>query len=344
MLPRPLLTIAIPTYNRATYLRLTLAQLQSELVTCELGSIEILVSDNASSDDTAQVVEEFQSVGFAIRYLLNQSNIGSDANIAECFGAAKGSYVVILGDDDLFCDGSLQWLMAVLKTRQHGVVCMRAYGFDNDFMEEHPGDFGSDKTYSNAGEFVVAIGPLVTLISACVINKDCLSDVDARVYCGTNLVQVHLVLLAALRKKTNLYSERYRLACKRNNSGGYDYVQVFVEQLGEILDAYEVCGLSRKSIVAFENRMLLGHMPFYLWRQRVSRSGDQSKNRSRLRARYKKNLVALWILLMPIVVLPRLIAIVWGGAVTLFGRIYYGEFRRGIYFLFNKIRSCFVRV
>lgn len=337
---RPLLTIAIPTYNRATYLRQTLAQLQSELVTCELGSLEILVSDNASSDNTAQVVEEFQSLGFGIRYLLNHSNIGSDANIAQCFGAAKGSYVVVLGDDDLFCDGTLKWLMAVLETRQHGVVCMRAYGFDNNFREEHPGDFGSDKTYSDAGEFLAAIGPLVTLISACVINKDCLSDIDARVYCGTNLVQVHLVLLAALRKKTSLYSAHYRLACKRNNSGGYDYVQVFVERLGAILDTYEVQGLTRESIIAFENRMLLGHLPFYLWRQRLTCSGDQSENRLRLTARYK-NSVTLAIIVTPIIVLPRFMAIVWGGAITLFGRLRYGEFRRGVYFIFNKIRQYF---
>ena len=147
MQAQPLLTIAIPTYNRASYLRRTLAQLQSEVVNCELDNVEILVSDNASSDNTAQVVEEFQTLGFGIRYLLNQSNIGPDANIAECFGAAKGNYVVLLGDDDLFCDGSLKWLMAVLESRQYGVVCMRAYGFDNNFREEHPGVFGSDKAY-----------------------------------------------------------------------------------------------------------------------------------------------------------------------------------------------------
>ena len=334
---QPSLTIAIPTYNRAAYLRQTLVQLQLETVSYQLYNIEILVSDNASSDNTPQVVEELQGSGFSIRYLLNSENIGSDANIAQCFNAAKGHYVLILGDDDLFCDGSLKWLMTVLERREYGAVCMRPYGFDHDFRSEYPGSFGYDQTFDDVGEFLVAIGPSVTLISACVINKDCLSDLDANAFCGSNLVQVHLVLRAALRMENNLYSNRYHIACKRNNSGGYDYVQIFVERLGGILDSYEARGLSRKSIVAFEQRMLLGHLPFYLLKQRLGCSGDQQANLLTLRTRHEKSLT-LWVLLMPIIALPRFIAIAWGGAVTLAGRIRYGDFLRGICFLLNKIR------
>ena len=334
---QPLLTIAIPTYNRAAYLRQTLTQLQLEILSYRLSNIDILVSDNASPDSTQQVVAELQSSGFNIRYLLNSDNIGSDANIAQCFNSANGQYVLILGDDDLFCDGSLKWLMTVLEQNEYGAVCMRPYGFDHDFRREYPGTFGRDQTFNDAGEFLVTIGPLVTLISGCVINKRCLSGVDANAFCGSNLVQVHLVVQAALQMGNNLYSSRYHMACKRNNSGGYDYVQVFVERLGGILDSYQTLGLSRQSIIAFDKRMLLGHLPFYLLKQRLGNSGDQKANALRLRSRYK-NLLTFWIFLMPIVVMPRFIAIVWGGASTFIGRIRYGDFLRGFYFLLNKIR------
>ena len=169
MQSQPLLTIAIPTYNRAIYLRQTLAQLQLEILSYHLSNIEILVSDNASPDSTQQVVAEFQDSGFNIRYLLNADNIGSDANIAQCFNAANGHYVLILGDDDLFYDGSLKWLMTALEHNEYGIICMRAYGFDHDFRREYPDIFGRDRPFNDAGEFLVAIGHSVTLISGCVI-------------------------------------------------------------------------------------------------------------------------------------------------------------------------------
>ena len=334
---QPLLTIAIPTYNRASYLKETLDQLSLEILSYHLNDIEILVSDNDSQDNTQQVVADASRPEFEILYLKNLSNIGPDANIAQCFNAAKGHYVLILGDDDLFYDGSLKWLMTVIRQQEYGVVCIRPYGFDTDFRLEYPGRFGCDKVFDDVGQFLIAIGPLVTLISGCVINKNCLLNADANEFCGRNLVQVHLVMEAALTLKKNLYSSRYHIACKRNNSGGYDYVQVFVEHLGAILDTYQVRGLSRQNILAFDKRMLLGHLPFYLLKQRLSRSGDQQANASRLRLRY----ASLWrfsIFLLPIVFMPRFIAIFWGGVSTVVGRIRYGDSLRGFYFLLNKIR------
>jgi glycosyltransferase involved in cell wall biosynthesis len=336
MQSQPLLTIAIPTYSRASYLQQTLDQLRSEIIGHHLDNIEIVVSDNASPDNTRQVVADAISPEFEIRYLRNSDNVGPDANIAQCFNIAKGYYVLILGDDDLFYDGSLKWLMTVLRQKEYGVVCMRPYGFDVDFRQEYPSQFGCEKVFYNAGHFLTAIGPLVTLISGCVINKNCLLEIDANIFCGRNLVQVHLVLEAALNVKKNLYSSRYHMACKRNNSGGYDYIQVFVESLGNILDTYQAHGLSNESILAFDKRMLLGHLSFYLLKQRLSDTGDQHANASRLRLRYG-SLWQLWIFLMPIVFLPRFIAIFWGGVSTVIGRICYGDSLRGFYFLLNKI-------
>jgi hypothetical protein len=83
--------------------------------------------------------------------------------------------------------------------------------------------------------------------------------------------------------------------------------------------------------------MLLGHLPFYLFKQRLSNVGDQQANASRLKLRYA-SLWRFWILLMPIVSMPRFIAIFWGGACTAIGRIRYGDFLRGLYFLRHKIR------
>ena len=333
---RPLLTIAIPTYKRDAYLAETLKQLHSELKFCDGHSVEILISDNASPDDTKATVETAIDAGLQIRYIRNSENIGSDANIAQCFNLASGKYVLILGDDDLFVDNALSCLLGRLETEKYGVVCLRPYGFDIDFRQEYPGAGGYEKVFRDPGLFLAEIGPLMTLISSCVVQKSILPKVDAKDFCGENLVQVHLVIQAALVAQENLFISRYLIACKRNNSGGYDFSKVFVENLGHILDQYCDRGLTKKAVVAIEKHLIVGYFPFYLLKQRLNKTGDVVATYQRFLSRYHGHLsFYLWV--APILKLPRLLAIIWGGMATVIGRSINGDLYRGLMFAMNKI-------
>lgn len=333
----PLLTIAIPTWNRASFLALNLERLSQEgLNTWDL--VEVLISDNASTDGTQRVVSEAVAVGMPVRYIRNAENIGSDANIAQCFNLALGKYVLILGDDDLFVDGALQLLLEQLAKGAYGVVCLRPYGFESDFRKEYPGSGGGEKIFRDAGAFLAAIGPLMTLISSCAISKQLLPKVDARQFCGDNLVQVHLVLRAALVARENLFLDRYLIACKRNNSGGYDFSQVFVSNLGAVLDSCKSLGLTESAILAIESRLMLAYYPFYLLRQRLSKSGDLHATLARFEARFHGRLLfKYW--LLPIMRLPRPLGIIWGGLATVIGRLLNGDLRRGMAFARNRLFS-----
>jgi abequosyltransferase len=333
---KPLLTIAIPTWNRSPYLALTLEQLSRELNHVDENSVEVLVSDNCSTDNTPHVVEAHTSPELTLRYVRNAENIGSDGNTAQCFNLARGKYVLILGDDDLLFDGTLASLCSHLQANEYGVVCLRPYGYERDFRREHPGGRGKLREFTDAGDFLAAIGPYMTLISSCVINKSLLASTDARDYCGGNLVQVHLVIEAALRAEKNLFVDDYQVACKRNNSGGYDFSTVFVEEFGRILDDAKRLGLSNDAIGNIETRMLVGYYPTYLLRERRQRSGDLAATKARFDAQFgRRRLYRLW--LAPILALPRPLAIAWGMMATLVGRAISGELRRGLAFARNRI-------
>jgi glycosyltransferase involved in cell wall biosynthesis len=91
-----LVTIAIPTYNRAgSYLpgalRSALAQTYPAL--------DILVSDNCSTDDTEAVVRGFKDD--RIRYVRHPQNIGASNNFNFCVEQARGAFFLLLHDDDL---------------------------------------------------------------------------------------------------------------------------------------------------------------------------------------------------------------------------------------------------
>lgn len=337
----PILSIAIPTWNRAAYLAETLRQLASELGSVNKSAVEILVSDNASTDQTPEAVNRCLLEGLRLTSIRNSENIGSDANIAQCFNLAKGKYVLILGDDDVFVDGGLKALLDLLGTDDYGVVCMRSYGFDRDFRKEYPGGDGVPQIFENVDDFFKKLGPLITLISVCVINKELLPGIDASVFCGSNLVQVHLVARAAIEAKHNAFFNRYLIACKRNNSGGYNFAKVFVDNFFGIMDSYKGTRFTANGVRNLESRMMLSFYPFYLYKSRLY--GD-NKTLESDHLIYERRFKGRWqyeVVLAPILGWPRLFAVFWGGLVTLLGRVSQGDLRRGCAFAINKMRRAF---
>ncbi len=94
--PQPLVTIAIPTFNRANkYLPLAL----KSAVNQDYANLEIIVSDNASTDGTEAVVASLKSP--RVRYIKHERNIGSNKNCNYCVAQAAGVYFLLLHDDDL---------------------------------------------------------------------------------------------------------------------------------------------------------------------------------------------------------------------------------------------------
>jgi glycosyltransferase involved in cell wall biosynthesis len=92
----PLVTVAIPTYNRADrFLPEALAAACAQTYP----SLEILVSDNASSDGTGALVRSQSDA--RIRYQRQATNIGPVENVNYCIANARGEYFLLLMDDDL---------------------------------------------------------------------------------------------------------------------------------------------------------------------------------------------------------------------------------------------------
>jgi len=92
----PRVTIAIPTYRRAgSFLPEALESARSQTYS----NLEILVCDNASPDNTAELVGDVKDS--RIRYFRHTQNIGPAGNMNFCVQQARGDYLVVLPDDDL---------------------------------------------------------------------------------------------------------------------------------------------------------------------------------------------------------------------------------------------------
>jgi glycosyltransferase involved in cell wall biosynthesis len=96
---QPLVTIAIPTFNRPHLLRETLESVWSQK---GFADYDVIIVDNAStSENVAAVLAMLQEAGRPVRYYVNDANMGVFRNWNRCLDLAQGEWISILNDDDL---------------------------------------------------------------------------------------------------------------------------------------------------------------------------------------------------------------------------------------------------
>ena len=110
-----LLTIAIPTFNRSGFLNQQLAWLAQTIKDFE-SECEIFVSDNCSTDNTQEIVKNWQkTLGPTLKYNRNSQNIGLMRNFSTCLQAATSKYVWVIADDDTIQQRTLGYVVQNLK-------------------------------------------------------------------------------------------------------------------------------------------------------------------------------------------------------------------------------------
>jgi len=111
----PLITIAIPTYNRAGgFLKYAI----ESAVNQTYQNLEIIVSDNCSSDHTESLVKGYNDP--RIKYFRQVRNIGAPNNFNFCLTTANGDYFLLLHDDDLIDDDFIE-------------ACMKRANYSTDY-------------------------------------------------------------------------------------------------------------------------------------------------------------------------------------------------------------------
>ena len=120
-----LISIIIPTRERARYLRHSLAT----ALAIPDDNIEIIVSDNASTDETRKVVDSFPDP--RLKYLNTGRRVSMRMNFEFAFQNALGDYVISFGDDDGILPGQFSILRQLLESRRPDAVSwsLPAYGW-----------------------------------------------------------------------------------------------------------------------------------------------------------------------------------------------------------------------
>jgi glycosyltransferase involved in cell wall biosynthesis len=238
--PRPLLTIAIPTFNRADHLAGLLAVLEPQIAA--FPQIELLISDNASSDATPQVIAAIERrMPATVAAYRHEQNVGADANFVSCYRRARGHFLWICGDDDLIVPGAIEQVLQHLQTpggqpADVDLLYATSYGFREDPVSEWQGDPMHRRfhTLRNARHFAMVVNIMFTFISGIILNKarlDSLPHEDPEAFLGTNLVQLSWSLPLLLHHRKSIVLWERPIAARVGNAHGYELGKVFGEQL-----------------------------------------------------------------------------------------------------------------
>ncbi len=204
---KPLVAICIPTYNRADCLRQCLDSITVQFKNKEISDqMEVIISDNASSDNTGEVIKEFQATFKNIKYFRNETNLGVDKNILNMVKKSEAVYCLPIGDDDAFFPNSFSYLLGKIKTLKVPYYMLNAWGYDHQLLNpvlSHPSRLvTADVSYKSLSECVHSVQKYTDLVGGfCGLShifhrEEWMNEKNKEQYIGTQAIHFFIILSA----------------------------------------------------------------------------------------------------------------------------------------------------
>lgn len=175
------LGICIPTYNRAAKLEENIRHLIKE---CKNQEVPIYISDNASSDNTEEIVKHYQQQYKYIYYSKNNENIGFSLNFEKALLMANTKYCWLLGDDDLVFDGMIEKIRQdILDKDDYDMIVVNGGGYDAKRNKKSPRVKSlRSHVYENSNELLGDLAEPMSWISTLIFNRNIVENLDVAKY------------------------------------------------------------------------------------------------------------------------------------------------------------------
>ena len=166
---QPLVSVALCTYNGSAFLRQQLDSILAQTYT----NLEIVISDDASTDGTVAILEEYSQKDNRVRYSVNTQNIGFNRNFEKAILAASADFIVISDQDDI-------WELDKIETM------MKQWPEGSGFVYSLSGNFNGDDFINRTAAPNVKYGPVSDVHQlvfnspvhghACMFKKELVAD------------------------------------------------------------------------------------------------------------------------------------------------------------------------
>lgn len=221
-----MIDILIPTYNRAEFLKKNILVLNKQI--CDSGLQEdfrIIVSDNCSTDNTADYLSEIEN-DLAVQLLRyrQDKNIGLEPNVLFLLGKATSEYVMYLGDDDYLPDGYLDFVFEKIKKEDvHCVIPGFSALFPGNIVKPARNAKFPFKKYTPGFSTVCKLSNFGHQLSGLVTKRDGLYDEYMTREEFRNIYPFVFFVAYCMLRGNTYYAPKYQVLVSQGNSKDWRY-------------------------------------------------------------------------------------------------------------------------
>jgi len=199
----PILSIAIPAYNRCQYLAQSLELFRQQIVGKYESLIEIVVTDDRSSDSTKEMLKICSEKMPYLKYVCNSTNLGLEKNLVECTKNCIGKYVWIFGDDDCIVIDALDEIIPHLLEDKYEFILLNRLRVNAGYTDIiSPNWMGIDPSVNIKYDGVRSICrrwgiiSVIGFITANIFVREKFLSVEKPIYYGTMYPQLAMMIAA----------------------------------------------------------------------------------------------------------------------------------------------------
>ncbi|MEK3879046.1 glycosyltransferase [Paenibacillus sp. FSL M7-0420] len=248
---QPLMSICIPAFNCGQELNLCLNSIYSQ--NTRTADFEVIVSDDASTDHTEELVRKYQESYSNLHYYRNERHDGTDGNILKCAGYARGEFIKLHSSEDYWLQGSLETLCNLIEQNRDCSLLFL------DILS----NTGAVNRGSGISNYVEQVSIYSTFLSGIIMRrKEFVQIASPDRFIHSNLIQVYLELSILEISSDYCVYHRKLLASSDKIAGGYSFAQTFIISYLGILNSFLDKGLDA-AVLAAEKKHI-AHT-FLLW-------------------------------------------------------------------------------
>ncbi|MEI2740717.1 MAG: glycosyltransferase [Chitinophagaceae bacterium] len=126
---QPLVSVVLCTYNGEKFLRPQIDSITAQTYP----NLEIIIIDDASSDSTSSILEEYRQKDSRVKFHINSANIGYNKNFEKAFSLATADYIAISDQDDIWESNKIELMMKDWLPGSLFIYSLSGNFFSNDF-------------------------------------------------------------------------------------------------------------------------------------------------------------------------------------------------------------------
>ena len=302
------LSICIPTYNRSECLKECLSSVLASVAGHER-EIEIVISDNASTDGTGDVIRAFQDTHPWIRSHRNEKNIGGDRNIYAVATMGAGEYIWVFGDDDKMEPEAIERVLEQIKSGYGFVICNYSV-WDKSFSFKKKNDglhIGEDRAFEDQNELLKRFNLHLGYISSVVINRAMffkLTHDEYWAFIDYGFPFMYAVYAGVAQGNCRAIYISVPIVCNRSESSGdYDWHKFFLAGSSLIFEALLGKGYAKDAVFHAKHKVLADFVIPHMLYMKLRDDYDQIRVFD-LMYRYYKNDWLFWIMCLPRWLMP----------------------------------------